>query len=107
MAPIKQAASAHGRLDIAILAAGVFGSARGGIFAGEEGPSEIEPGQWDLTQAINLRAPFLAAQAAIGEMQKGGWGRIVAIGSVAGQNGGFRAGADYASSKAGLAGMAR
>jgi 3-oxoacyl-[acyl-carrier protein] reductase len=40
-------------------------------------------------------------------MARRGWGRIVAIGSVSGQMGGFGAGADYAASKAGISGMVR
>jgi 3-oxoacyl-[acyl-carrier protein] reductase len=105
--PVTRAVEAFGGLDVLILAAGVFGKARGGIFAGEEGASEIAPDEWDLTQAVNLRGPFLTAQAAIPVMARSGWGRIVAIASVSGQMGGFRAGADYAASKAGLAGMVR
>lgn len=107
VAPIASATKEHGRLDILIAAAGIFGTARGGMFAGEDGASEITPEQWDLTQFINLRAPFLAAQAAVPEMSKNGWGRIVVIASVSGQMGGFRAGADYAASKAGLVGAVR
>jgi 3-oxoacyl-[acyl-carrier protein] reductase len=104
---VEHAAASFGRLDVLILAAGIFGTARGGIFAGPEGASEIAPEQWDLTQAINLRGPFLTAQAAVPVMARNNWGRIVAIGSVSGQMGGFRAGADYAASKAGIAGMIR
>jgi 3-oxoacyl-[acyl-carrier protein] reductase len=106
-APVRHAAEKYGGLDILIAAAGIFGTARGGMFAGAEGADEIVPKQWDLTQAINLRGPFLAAQAAVPEMAKKGWGRIVVIASVSGQMGGFRAGADYAASKAGLGGVVR
>lgn len=107
VAPVDAARREYGRLDVLVLSAGVFGTARGGALAGDEGASTIEPAQWDLTQAINVRGPFLCAQAAIDEMALNGWGRIVAIASVAGQMGGFRAGADYAASKAAVAGMVR
>lgn len=105
--PIVAAAEEHGRVDVLIAAAGIFGTARGGMFAGDEGASEMTPEQWDLTQAINLRGPVFAIQAAVPEMAKNGWGRIVVIASVSGQMGGFRAGADYAASKAGLVGAIR
>lgn len=106
-APIAAAAEEHGRLDILIAAAGIFGTARGGLFAGDEGASEMSPEQWDLTQNINLRGPVFAIQAAVPEMSKNNWGRIVVIASVSGQMGGFRAGADYAASKAGIVGAIR
>jgi 3-oxoacyl-[acyl-carrier protein] reductase len=98
-----------GGIDILICAGGIFGNAHGGIFAADEGESAstITPGDWDRTLNVNLRGSFLTAQAAIPHMAKKGWGRVVLIGSVSGQMGGFGAGADYAASKAALGGMAR
>ncbi len=98
-----------GRLDILVCAGGVFGTARGGILASAAGEpaSQITPAEWDRTLAINLRGSFLAAQAAIAHMAAASWGRVIVVGSVSGQMGGFGAGADYAASKAALAGMVR
>lgn len=98
-----------GGIDILVCAGGIFGNAHGGIFAADEGESAstITPGDWDRTLNVNLRGSFLTAQAAIPHMAKKGWGRVVLIGSVSGQMGGFGAGADYAASKAALGGMAR
>jgi 3-oxoacyl-[acyl-carrier protein] reductase len=107
VAIVDHAANTFGRLDIVIMAAGIFGSARGGLFPGPDGATTIPPADWDLTLSVNLRAAFLTAQAAMALMAKNGWGRLIAIASVAGQMGGLRAGADYAASKAGLAGMIR
>jgi 3-oxoacyl-[acyl-carrier protein] reductase len=107
LAPIEAAVEEHGRLDILIAAAGVTGSGRGGLFPGDEGATQLTTDEWDLTMAINLRAPIFAAQAAIREMSKSGWGRIVVIASLAGQIGSVRAGPDYAASKAGLVGAIR
>jgi 3-oxoacyl-[acyl-carrier protein] reductase len=104
---IDHAMSHFGELHVLVCAGGVFGTARGGIFAGPDGASTILPDQWDHTLAVNLRGSFLAAQAAIPHMAEAGWGRVVVIGSVSGQMGGFGAGADYAASKAGLGGMVR
>ncbi|ALL79356.1 hypothetical protein AD006_29150 (plasmid) [Pseudonocardia sp. EC080610-09] len=98
-----------GRLDVLVCAGGVFGTARGGILAAAAGEpaSEITPNEWDRTLTINLRGSFLAAQAAIAYMSTAGWGRVIVVGSVSGQMGGFGAGADYAASKAALGGMVR
>jgi NAD(P)-dependent dehydrogenase (short-subunit alcohol dehydrogenase family) len=83
-----------GRLDVLVCAGGVFGTARGGLFAAAAGApaSEITPAEWDRTLAINLRGSFLAAQSAITHMAAAGWGRVVVVGSVSGQMGGFGAG---------------
>lgn len=105
--PVDHAIEDFGELHVLVCAGGVFGTARGGMFAGPDGASTIFPDEWDQTLSVNLRAPFLAAQAAIPHMAEASWGRVVVIGSVSGQMGGFGAGADYAASKAGLGGMVR
>lgn len=104
---VDHAVARHGRVDVLVTAGGVFGNARGGLFAGPEGASEISAEEWDRTMDINLRGTFLTAQAAIPHMARNGWGRIVTIASVSGQMGGFGAGADYIASKAGVAGLTR
>jgi 3-oxoacyl-[acyl-carrier protein] reductase len=108
-AAVAHTVERFGRIDILVCAGGIFGDARGGVFAAEAGEnaSVISPADWDRTLAINLRGSFLAAQAAIPHMSARGWGRVILIGSVSGQMGGFGAGADYAASKAALGGMAR
>jgi 3-oxoacyl-[acyl-carrier protein] reductase len=65
---------------------------------------EITLEEWDRLQAVNLRAPFLLAQRALPGMLERGFGRFVAISSVAASTGGM-VGAHYASSKAGLHGL--
>lgn len=60
--------------------------------------------QWDLTFAVNLRAHFLLAQAAMPSMGEGS--AIVFIGSLAGLQPGSRLPA-YDASKAGLVGLNR
>ncbi len=66
---------------------------------------ELDAAAFDRTIAINLRAPFLLAQAALAGMRERGYGRILFISSTAAFRGGV-VGADYAASKAGLHGMA-
>lgn len=106
---VEHTVARFGGIDILVCAGGIFGNAHGGVFAADEGvsASEITPADWDRTLNVNLRGSFLAAQAAIPPMAKKGWGRVILIGSVSGQMGGFGAGADYAASKAALGGMAR
>ncbi len=62
---------------------------------------EIDAQGFDRTIAINLRAPFLLAQAALPGMRERGYGRILFVSSVAAFTGGI-VGPDYAASKAGV-----
>jgi 3-oxoacyl-[acyl-carrier protein] reductase len=93
------------RLDVLVTCAGIFGPGGAGIFA--DGFRQLDAGDWDRTIDVNLRGTFLTAQAAIAHMVPRRWGRVVTIGSVTAQMGGFLAGADYAASKAGVMGLTR
>ena len=66
---------------------------------------EIPLEEWDRLHAVNLRAPFLLARRVLPGMIERGFGRIVLLSSVAAYTGGI-IGAHYASSKAGLHGLA-
>src|SRR4051794_40124167 len=66
---------------------------------------EIASEEWDRLHAVNLRAPFLLARRVLPGMEQRGFGRIVLLSSVAAYTGGI-IGAHYASSKAGLHGLA-
>ena len=66
---------------------------------------EISLEEWDRLHAVNLRAPFLLARRVLPGMAARGFGRIVLLSSVAAYTGGI-IGAHYASSKAGLHGLA-
>jgi 3-oxoacyl-[acyl-carrier protein] reductase len=66
---------------------------------------DVDAATFDHTLAINLRAPFLLARRALPGMRKRGFGRVLFISSVAAFRGGV-IGPDYASSKAGLHGLA-
>lgn len=66
--------------------------------------AEITPDAWDLSQNINLRAQFFAAQAVRGGMAKAGGGAIINISSIVWR----LAGGDmvpYATAKAGVLGL--
>jgi NAD(P)-dependent dehydrogenase (short-subunit alcohol dehydrogenase family) len=61
---------------------------------------------WDRTQAINLRAPWLVSIAALPYLKKSGRGRVINIASQAGVIG-LPEHAAYGSSKAGLIGLTK
>jgi 3-oxoacyl-[acyl-carrier protein] reductase len=87
---------AFGRLDIVVANHGM---------AEPASYEQVDAEMFDRTLAINLRAPFLLAQAALGGMRERGCGRILFVSSTAAFRGGV-VGPHYASSKAGLHGMA-
>lgn len=63
---------------------------------------EIEADEWNDVLAVNLRSVLFGCQIAGPHMQANGWGRIINMASIAGQQGGLVAGAHYAASKAGI-----
>ncbi|WP_200834272.1 SDR family NAD(P)-dependent oxidoreductase [Amycolatopsis alkalitolerans] len=65
---------------------------------------EVDTGTWDATMAVNTRAPFLLARAALPAMVERGWGRLLFVSSIAALNGGL-VGPHYAASKAALHGL--
>ena len=92
---VEQVEQELGPIDVLVSNAG-----RGEIRSLEELTVE----EFDLTFAINLRAPFLLAQAVLPGMSGRGFGRIVLMASAAAFTGGI-VGAHYAASKAGLNGL--
>jgi 3-oxoacyl-[acyl-carrier protein] reductase len=95
---VEEAVARCGRLDVLVACAGAFHSTP---------IDRIEPDEWDRIQSVNLRGVFLVAQAALAVMIPQRSGRIVTIGSLAGQVGGLAAGASYAASKAGVAALTK
>ncbi len=94
-AGIDQAAATLGRLDILVNNAGVF---LGGSI------EQFSLADFDRTLAVNVRAVFVATQAAIAHMGEEG-GRIVNIGSTNAERMPFAGGAVYAMSKSALKGL--
>jgi len=92
-----------GRLEIVVNNAGVSPRVRGNKPTVETTPVE----HWTRTLAVNLTGTFLVCRAAIPLMRKGGWGRIVNIGSHSGRMYSGFGSAHYAASKAGLIGFSR
>jgi 3-oxoacyl-[acyl-carrier protein] reductase len=89
----EAAEAALGPVDILVNNAAV--TAQGSVW-------EISPDDWDDVLAVNLRGTLLCSQIAGPAMAERGFGRIVNLASLAGQQGGTVAGAHYAASKAGI-----
>jgi len=68
--------------------------------------SDESDGVWNTVLDINLNGPYRTTRACLGAMVERGWGRIVNIGSTAGEVGYPRYTA-YCASKSGLLGLSR
>jgi 3-oxoacyl-[acyl-carrier protein] reductase len=93
---VEQVAKQFGRIDILVNNAGVALMAPVDSFALKD---------FDRTFAVNVRAVFVATQAAVKHMGEGG--RVINIGSCNAERMPFAGGAVYAMSKAALQGLAR
>lgn len=87
-----QIAALWGKTDIVVNNAG---------FAKRTPTPDISPEEFDLIVQLNMRSVFLSCQIFSEHMCENGYGRIVNITSLAGQNGGTVASPHYAASKAG------
>jgi 3-oxoacyl-[acyl-carrier protein] reductase len=83
---------AWGKIDIVVNNAGL---------ARRTPTQDISPEEFDEIVAINMRSVFLSCQIFSEHMRANGYGRIVNVTSLAGQNGGTVASPHYAASKAG------
>lgn len=68
---------------------------------------EIGQSEWDEVLAVNLRGAFFGCRIAARHMRPRGWGRILNLSSLAGQQASSVTGAHYAASKAGLFALTR
>lgn len=93
---VHRTAGEFGRLDIVVNNAGAF----------QLGPLELLTLEdFEQTMAINVRAPFVAAQTAAGHMADGG--RIISIGSNIAERVPFPGFSLYAASKTALTGLTK
>ncbi len=63
---------------------------------------QITPEEFDDVLAVNLRGTFFGCQVFGAHMAAAGYGRIINLASLAGQNGGTASGAHYGASKGGI-----
>jgi 3-oxoacyl-[acyl-carrier protein] reductase len=63
---------------------------------------EISPEEFDAVTAVALKGTFIGCQTAGRRMRDAGYGRIINMASLAGQNGGSATGAHYAAAKGGI-----
>ncbi|MCQ8193108.1 SDR family NAD(P)-dependent oxidoreductase [Streptomyces rugosispiralis] len=95
-AAVEGTAAEFGRLDILVNNAGI--GVLGSI-------AELSLDDVDRVLAVNIRAPFLLAQAAVEHMADGG--RIINIGSCMAERVAFPGGSLYATSKTALTGLTK
>ncbi len=96
-AAIAKVIAAHGRIDVAVYAAGVSHDAVVWKLPVEE---------WDRIHDVNLRGAFLLIRHVVPVMRTTGGGRIVLLGSINGSRGKFGTSA-YSASKAALIGLCK
>jgi NAD(P)-dependent dehydrogenase (short-subunit alcohol dehydrogenase family) len=75
---MREADREMGGIDILVTCAGGY-KAYGSF-------EDIQPDDWDRVIALNLTSVFLCCSAVLPYMKKGGWGRIINLGSLAGRS---------------------
>jgi 3-oxoacyl-[acyl-carrier protein] reductase len=92
---VPAAEAAMGKLDILVANAGVNAD---NLFV------QLRDEDWDKVIAVNLTATFRLARAAVKNMMRRRWGRVIGISSIVGYTGNPGQG-NYTASKAGMVGM--
>jgi 3-oxoacyl-[acyl-carrier protein] reductase len=92
---VPAAEAAMGKLDILVANAGVNAD---NLFV------QLRDEDWDKVIAVNLTATFRLARAAVKNMMRRRWGRVIGISSIVGHTGNPGQG-NYTASKAGMVGM--
>jgi 3-oxoacyl-[acyl-carrier protein] reductase len=101
---VDRAIAEFGRIDILVNNAGISPKKDGRKIL----VHEIEPGQWDLVMAVNLKGAFHCIKAVAPVMMQQRYGRIVSLSSQLAKIGSSEvAAAHYAASKAGLSALTR
>lgn len=68
---------------------------------------DISAAEWDDVLAVNLRGTFFGCRIGARRMRTAGWGRIINLSSLAGQQASTASGIHYAASKAGILALTR
>ena len=72
---VGETVAEFGRVDIMVTNAAIFGNIVPGPF------EDISAEQWDSLMAVNVKGPFLCAKAAVPQMRKQKYGKIINIAS--------------------------
>jgi 3-oxoacyl-[acyl-carrier protein] reductase len=91
--------AAHGRLDVLVNNAGGF--------AAQRTTDQVPVEEWYRILNLNLSSVFLMSRRAVPLLKRSGSGRIVNLGSLAGQVASYRTAPPYAAAKAGVHGLTR
>ncbi len=102
---LAETMAVHDRIDIIVNNAGMVSTSRGADTVGAL--TDLTPDDWNDTLARNLTTSFLVCRAAVPEMRRAGYGRIVNVASTSGPVSAFIDGSAYAAAKAGVVGMTR
>ena len=97
-AAMEGSLTALGGLDVLVCSAGITGP--------NTGVRDYPADAWRRVVDVNLNGLFYCNQAAIPAMERGGYGRIVNVASIAGKEGNPNASA-YSASKAGVIGLTK
>ncbi len=100
LAMAEAALEAHGRIDVLVNNAALYGSLSGGRF------DSLEESEWDACMAVNVKGIWNCCKAAVPAMREAGGGSIVNISSLAGVYG-MPFSLHYATSKAAVIGLTR
>lgn len=98
----ERVAETFGGADVLVNNAAIFAT----VAISSDGLETLSAREWDRVMAVNLRGPFLCAQALVPHMRARGSGRIVNISSGTAFHGGG-APVHYIASKAGVIGLTR
>ncbi len=94
----RTALDKYGRIDILCPNAGIFPQTR---------IEDISEQEWDEVCAVNLKGPFLATRACLGQMKRQRYGRIVITSSITGPSVSSPGHGHYAATKSGVLGFMR
>lgn len=92
------AAERHGGIDTLCANAGTYPQTK---------VEEMDPAEWDLVMATNLKSAFLCLKACLPELKKSDYGRVILTSSITGPVTGFPGWTHYGASKSGQLGFMR